>query len=549
MDLSWMLDRAVGMRVAGGLFALWGVAAYLRCLDARNRRRLVAVAALLSSWMLLVIVRWKLADGHLQALLWYAYYVPLTLLPLLCLLCALRASGLDRRPRVRTAARALWIAAVVIIAFVLTNDIHEQVFRFLGTPRTDEGPFVYAWGHRLVVLWSIGLYLAFFLVFVIFSRRRLKVLVAPAVGVCLAGVLFSLAYGLRVPWVAGLNYSLVYCVLVVGVLEFCLDVGFIASSRTFVAVFDELPFDFKVLNRTGTVFRATRAASPLAGEVRDQLVTMPQPTDAGRGDSVVFTLASRPNEAFHVWRLSGGMALLTQDTHDLGGVTQTLLRRRDELRRMNEMLENRRRTESLLEELSAEHALMDDVEGAISSSMSEMSHLLATLPAGEGEEADQARRRQLRHARMLLAYCKRKSSLVLFEAADLELDRDRIGLIANELAGDLRAVGIDCAAVVRLTHAMTAHDMSVLYDCIYDVAFFAFACTNPALMYFLGERGDGMVELRAQLESDDADDLSRREECLSLASLFAERDVVYAIVGSEGFLRVLVRVRGEEASE
>lgn len=565
MDLSWMLNRSVGMRVAGGLFALWGAMACLRCLDARNRRRLAVVAALLSSWMLVVIVRWKLADGLLKALLWYVYYVPLTLLPLLCLLCALRASGLDRRPWARAAVRALWCAAVALIALVLTNDLHEQVFRFLGTPRSDEGPYAYVWGHSLVVAWSVGCYAAFFLIFVIHARQRLKPLIAPAVGACLVGVVFSLAYGLQVPWVASMNYSLAYCLLVAGALELCLDLGFIASYRSFAAFFDALPFDLKIVGLDGVVFRGTRAAKPLAPDVREQLVfatassgsadgssgsdgDAPAPRRSrvsARGDSLVFTLSSHPGEAFHVWRLAGALALLTQDTRDLDDVTQALLRRQDELRRTNQMLEQRRRTAALLEELGAEYTLMDDVERSVSSSLKETSHLLDTLPEGGGDEAGQARRRQLSRARMLLAYCKRKSSLVLFEAADPELDRDRIGLIATELAGDLRAVGIDCAAVVRLSRPMPARDMSILYDCVYDVAFFAFGCARPVLMYVLGERGDGMVELRAQLASDDEDDLSRREECVALAERIAERDVVWSLAGGPGSLRLIVRVRGE----
>lgn len=38
----------------------------------------------------------------------------------------------------------------------------------------------------------------------------------------------------------------------------------------------------------------------------------------------------------------------------------------------------------------------------------------------------------------------------------LEHDRDRIRLIANELASDLRAVGIDCAAIASLTRPLAA---------------------------------------------------------------------------------------------
>lgn len=550
MDLSWLLDKAVGTRIAGTAFVLWGATAYLRCLDARNRRRLVAVAALLSAWMLLVVVRWKVPEGLLRAVLWYAYYIPLTALPLLCLLCAARASGLDRRPWARAAARALWCAAAAIVVLVLTNDAHEQVFRFLGSPRSDSGPYAYAWGHRLVVAWSVGCYLAFFAMLLAASRRRLRPLAIPPVAACLAGIVFSLAYGAQRPWAAHVNFSLVYGVLVAGTLELCLDLGFIASSRSFMPVFDELPIDLKVLGRDGAVFRATRAARPLADDVRARVASLerdPGGLPARGGGPAVLTLPSHPGEAFHVWRLAGGAALLAQDTRGLDAVTRALAARQEELRRTNRMLERRRQTESLLGELRAAQGLMDDVERAISSSMGEVVGLLDGLAAAPGAEDDggQARQRSLKKARMVLAYCKRKSSLALFESADPELDRDRVGLIANELACDLRAVGIDCAAAARLARAVPARDMSVLYDCIYGVAFVAFACTGPVLMYYLGEGEGGAVELRARLQSDDPDDLARRAEAAALVELLTERGVAYSLDGGPGALGLVARVCGD----
>ena len=144
---------------------------------------------------------------------------------------------------------------------------------------------------------------------------------------------------------------------------------------------------------------------------------------------------------------------------------------------------------------------------------------------------------------MIVAYCKRKGSLVLAEAADPELDRDRIRLIANELASDLRAVGIDCAAIASLTRPLAAQQMSVLYDCIYDVAFTALECEGPVLMYHLGERDDGTVELRAHLESDDEEDLASLPRTEALRSRLDTCDVIYSLTGEVGRLLLVARVK------
>ena len=55
------------------------------------------------------------------------------------------------------------------------------------------------------------------------------------------------------------------------------------------------------------------------------------------------------------------------------------------------------------------------------------------------------RYRLLQCAKMHIAYCKRKGSLTLAQHGESGFDRDRIQLIANELASDLRTLGVDCA--------------------------------------------------------------------------------------------------------
>lgn len=121
------------------------------------------------------------------------------------------------------------------------------------------------------------------------------------------------------------------------------------------------------------------------------------------------------------------------------------------------MLENERQISQATSSLMAEERLVDEVEAALSVSLARIADILSSLPAKK-DAPPAVRRKELERVRTLIAYCKRKGSLVLAEQADPELDCDRIRLIASELAGDLRAVGIDCAAVVDLAHPITVRD-------------------------------------------------------------------------------------------
>lgn len=556
-----LFERSVQVLIAGICFSLWGVSAYLRCLDRRARQYLRYAVVLVTLWMLVVILKWNCFNVGVSTMLWYLYYVPMTLLPPIFLGLGARAAGLDRRPTAPRWERALRYASAALIVFVLTNSLHQQVFAFERATPGVVGEYEYRWGYWAVVTWSAACYGGFFACLAWASRKRLRLLIIPVLIDFMVGLGVALGYAWGVPWVERLNFSLIYAALAVVALECLLDFGLLPSSRSLTKTFDELPLDLKVLTRQGEVYRSTRASAPLSPLLAQTVACLKRDASAvpiGPGDDPRLTpfvcertlaIPANPDHIGHIWPLSGGYALLAQDVRELNAVHAELEAAHACLLRENEMLEREREVAVALADLEAEARLMTDVEAALASSLARVSQIIDGLPPATTPSNRGRRERALKRARMLLAYCKRKGSLVLSEDADPEFDLERIRLIVNELSSDLRAVGIDAAATVNLRHAPLAQEVSILYDCIYDFAQVAFETTAPALIYHLGERDDATVELRAQLQSADEDDLSRRPQSVALRSLLDSRDVVYRLSGDEGALRLIVRMRGGSVHE
>ena len=155
-------SSSLPLLVAAIVFSIWGVSVYLRCLDYVLRRRLVAVATICALWMIEVILKYKSFTPFYATVLWYLYYVPMTLIPLLYQLCGLRLAGLEQHRLGRRYCAALWIAAILLIGFVLTNDFHQQVFRFDRTSDTWSNDYTYGWGYFAVLVWTAFDFVAFF---------------------------------------------------------------------------------------------------------------------------------------------------------------------------------------------------------------------------------------------------------------------------------------------------------------------------------------------------------------------------------------------------
>ncbi len=527
-------SSSIPLLVAAIAFSIWGVLVYLRCLDYVLRRRLVAVATICALWMIEVILKYKSFTPFYATVLWYLYYVPMTLVPLLYQLCGLRLAGLEQHRAGRRYRTALWVAAILLIGFVLTNDFHQQVFHFDRSSDTWSNDYTYGWGYFAVLIWTAFNFVAFFILVGRSASFRIQRFSGTAALVLLGGAFFAISYALRVPWAWKLNFSLVYCVLCVVTLEICLDCGVIPSYHDIAGIFDTLPLDLKVLTRDLQKVYATPVSKPIPAGVREELRAQEL------GHSHAFAVVSNPDVMYRSFPLLGGSALLAQDVSEVNELNRELAHRRMELQRQNELLTADYDLKAHLADQEAEALLVKDVDQALARALGEMYGLLSSLPPLTDEASSHERYRMLQCAKMFVAYCKRKGSLTLAQHGESGFDRDRIQLIANEMASDLRTIDVDCASIIAIRRPMHASAVSALYDCVYDFAFFAYTTDHPALMYHLSDHDSCSVELRATLFSNDEEDLSQTPAAHELESALQGRNVAYRLEGEPGQLRMIV---------
>lgn len=527
-------SSSIPLLVAAIAFSIWGVLVYLRCLDYVLRRRLVAVATICALWMIEVILKYKSFTPFYATILWYLYYVPMTLVPLLYQLCGLRLAGLEQHRAGRRYRTVLWVVAILLIGFVLTNDFHRQVFHFDRSSDTWSNDYTYGWGYFAVLIWTAFNFVAFFILVGRSASFRIQRFSGTAALVLLGGAFFAISYALRVPWAWKLNFSLVYCVLCVVTMEICLDCGVIPSYHDIAGIFDTLPLDLKVLTRDLQEVYATPVSKPIPAGVREELRAQEL------GHSHAFAVVSNPDVMYRSFPLLGGSALLAQDVSEVNELNRELAHRRMELQRQNELLTADYDLKAHLADQEAEALLVKDVDQALARALGEMYGLLSSLPPLTDEASSRERYRMLQCAKMFVAYCKRKGSLTLAQHGESGFDLDRIQLIANEMASDLRTIDVDCASIIAIRRPMHASAVSALYDCVYDFAFFAYTTDHPALMYHLSDHDSCSVELRATLFSNDEEDLSQTPAAHELESALQGRNVAYRLEGEPGQLRMIV---------
>lgn len=488
------------MILAGSGCVAWGFSVHLRCSDIKIRGNLKIVAALLAAWLLDVLLKYPVKSDLAASIMWYLYYVPMMFIPTFFLASALHAAALDWHAAWRRVVSIAWVIDAVFCVLVLTNNYHHLVFAFdLSDPHWSRD-YTYQAGYWCVTAWALVQYVGFFAAAFPAARTQLKSAFLPMAIILGVGAAYFALFIARKAGLFSTNIALVYSILVIVALELSLDLGILPSYARYDRFFSKLPFDLKILSRERDVVYQTTAATEIPDAVRTTLGEIETP----RYGIVSFRTSAVPSTLFKVYSVVGGDALLSEDMTALDERRRLLSERQAKLRRANAMLKRDRELAMTLHRQEDARALFAEIERALESKTQRISELLDDLPQGSDPASAAARRERLMEVKLLVAYCKRKGGLILAEKSDPDFNRERLELVFNETAADLRSLDIECAALVETSGVLPAATVSVLYDCLYDFAAAAFSAKNPVLMLFVRDGKSGEVAMRAALESDGA---------------------------------------------
>lgn len=113
-----------------GLFSAWGFSVYRRVMQIQARKFLCLSAILMVLWIMLRAFKFYFITSETAIrYFWYAYYLPMLFIPTLAPFVAL-SIGKHEGYRLPKTTLLLLVPAVLLLALVLTNDLHQCVFRF-----------------------------------------------------------------------------------------------------------------------------------------------------------------------------------------------------------------------------------------------------------------------------------------------------------------------------------------------------------------------------------------------------------------------------------
>ena len=488
---DWL--RLVRSGIYIGMIAAWGVSLHRRILQNQTRHYLTAIAGLMVLWLTLRTVKYSMHNIDVERYLWYFYYLPMLLIPTLSISAAM-SLGKPEDYQLPRWLNLLYIPALVLLALVLTNDVHQLVFRFPVGLMSDR-EYSYGAGYYVVVGWE-GICSVLALGLVLYKCRIPHTnifLWLPTIPFALA-IVYAVCYVRGVYWVwllAG-DITVSLCLLIAAIFESCIRCRLILSNQGYETLLALTTVPTQITDPSYQVRYASGTVGSLSVDAMEQAVSTAYALDKHT------LLKGHPVEKGYVfWQ---------EDVTELVEVADALQLTQSELRDTGDVLKAESDQKARWLRITEQNRLYDLMEQQTSRQMQLLDRLLGELR--NTEEIDRAKR-ILGQIVVIGTYIKRRSNLIFASSQRRTIAAEELRLCLNESVSNLRLYGVDCQANLELEGQLGQETAYRIYDLFEAVVESALPELN-ALLFYAGAQDDAVsVRIGVLGGGDDAELLGR----------------------------------------
>lgn len=358
---------------------------------------------------------------------WYLYYVPMLLLPLFLFYISLLVSPKEKA-HIHKGWYLILAGTVVLILLVLTNDMHQLIFKFQPGFANWDGDYSYGKLFYAVYFWQYALYIAAIIILVIkcrisSSKKNAWVILIPfAAGILMNALLIT---G-KMPKLNGtylIEYPEALIFTAAAVLECCIQLGLIPTNTDYGKLFQKFSLSAQITDEKGTPVYSSYSASPLSAEQ--------------------FNLESGARIDDHTvlnkMKIPGGFGFWQDDMSELDRLNGELAQAKEDLAQEGELI--RLRNELKEKQIKTEQRTL--VYDTIAKRTQRQSQAISDLANAARLSDDTAVKEEYRMQITLLgAYIKRYANLMLLSQENGVIEAGELALSVSEVLRYLNFCGV-----------------------------------------------------------------------------------------------------------
>ena len=358
-----------------GIYCAWVIYLNKHVVQKKVRQYLTAIGCLMVCWFFLRTVKYHILldplGGHIC---WYLYYIPMILIPTFGLSATLLMDGAEKKTT-KSITGILLFFSVVLIVCVLTNDLHQQVFRFEGPVPYSDKNYSYGILFMLIQFWIIACLVIMEILLVkksrIPGRKRFWLPVIP--GLLLLG--WNIANLLRLPFIktfAG-DMTAICCLLMAAIFQGCILCGLIQTNSRYFELFQATGgLDAEITDNSFRRYYFSGEFPELSKDLRDSIIAKSSVQERG------IRINHLP--------VKGGHLFWSEDISVLLDQYQDIQEQQEELTARNQLLRKTYKKEAERRKLEEQNRLLNIIQSQTSRQYELLSHYMEKLEQTESRE-------------------------------------------------------------------------------------------------------------------------------------------------------------------
>jgi hypothetical protein len=361
---------------------------------------------------------------------------------------------------------ALSILNVLLIAFVLTNDLHNLVFK-LDLSKSD-WDYNYDYGFMYFVIAGTMLIELIGSIILLFKKAKNS---PNRYGfiflIFFISALLTYIYGYvtRIPFFYESDMSLAFCTFSLLFLEMCIRIGGIPSNSYYRKLFEMSEIKLQITDTNGNNLFISKDTDPIKNSTWEKLIASDTP------------IKINPNTLLLKDKISGGYAVWKEDITAMNILKQALEEANRKLETSNKILSKNIETQRQITNTKTLVETYSKLEQEVSSHEKRLKFMLDNPPSNKNEQD-----KFLGTIAVLICYTKRKYDLFYLKSRKKEIvSINELIVYINELAEIAELTGIKNIISCDLKCKINIKQFSLFYDFFDSVLEWAIMNKNKSI--------------------------------------------------------------------
>lgn len=422
-------------------YSTWTIILYYRIFDKNFKKYIMGISSLLIFWFSIRVIR-KYVDNNIT---WYLYYIPLIFMPTLYYIISKYL--LNKASKV--SSTILYSISTILVVLVLTNDLHTVVFSLRDTLTKE---YSHKAGYFAIVLWILYLFIRATINLVI-QRIRYKKdlkLVLPFVPIIL-GAIYTAMYVYLPGFGKNTDMTVILGFLIFIGVEQILRMNLIPHNIKYEKIFKNSYLNICIVSNNGELVYSTKNKTHVPSIILEDIKS--------HNSKEKYINPDNKNLVYEVKTVDNCYSIIQKDYSKIDNLKQELEIKNNELKEQEKILIKQKEIKDQLYEIKLQNEILENLESKIEDKRQRINNIIDNMNEPDKEK--------LKEVKILIAYCKRMSNLIISSHNEEYYNKEKLSLILNELLEDFKSNNINGVINIYENINLTSYETSNMYEILF----------------------------------------------------------------------------------